>query len=49
MIKSWKRLVAGGAVLLMGALGFGGCFGHGGDNCGPWVTGSIQQVCQVDN
>ena len=48
MIKSWKRLVADGAVLLMGALGFGGCFGHGGgDNCEPFMTASMQHVCDI--
>jgi hypothetical protein len=48
MTKTWQRLVAGSAIVLMSALGFGGCFGHGGgDNCGPWVTGSQQQVCDV--
>ena len=32
MTKSWKRLMAGGAIVLLSALGVGGCFG-GSDGC----------------
>ena len=47
MMKSWKRLVAGGAVLVVGTFGFfGGCFDHGGDNCEIWTVASTQEVCQ---
>jgi hypothetical protein len=40
--------MAGSAIVLMSALGFGGCFGHGGgDNCGPYTLGGPQQICEV--
>ena len=45
MTKSWKRLVAGGAVLLMGALGFGGCFGHGGGGCDMQTSSFSSEPC----
>jgi hypothetical protein len=49
MTKRARQLMAGSAVVLMSALGFGGCAGcfNHGDNCENVPSALSEQLCET--